>query len=813
VSEHGNAPDRGWARALSGAFQTLLMVLNPLRLRANITNLGLWIQINKNPDVLEVWCRYFDPAYYLRTHVDVAEKGVDPCIHFLLFGNEERRNPSVLFDLESYLLRYPDVVEAGINGLMHYARFGRAEGRIAKLEKSGGSPSDSMNAAGLVLSFETSPEAGRDSVSPERLVVNNYWLPGRPLLSVVIPCFNYGKYVGEAVRSVSAQTFFDLEVLVIDGGSTDPDSIEQLKQLESVGLPGVTVHYRNRRHMVGDNRNFGISLAKGRYICCLDADDRLSPTYIEVALFLAEGYGFDLVYSSIACFGKSDFRWLVTDPSFSEVIERNKISTAAIFRKSVWAHAGGFRDWHPGEDYVPEDWEFWARLIGHGSRAKSIREPLLQYRVHSEGITGTSNMDAERQRKAIREANLGLFDSVNKPLNSAVTVLNPWININKSGEDSRPGFLMALPFVTIGGAETLLYGLAEEIVNRGFRLVVVTSLALPATVPDKVRKFDELTPHVYPLAHLFHDENMPEDFVCGLIERYRVSHLFFAGCKLIYDLLPRLDRDFPDLAVIDQLFNDKVHAPDNRYYRKFIDATVVPSEALKSSLVGATPEDPGVISIVAHSVTIPDLRVRPIADVRAELSLPADKVIVAFFGRLSEEKGGDIFVEIARNFVTDDRLFFLMTGEGPERERIQRMIEKYRLQNQLLMAGFVQDVTPLMQAADIVVVPSLLDGMPLVVLEAQGYEKPVVASIVGSIPSMISNGETGYLCPPGDVTAFSGRIAELAANPVLRQSMGRLGRIAVRENYSREGMLNAYFETFERARAMRDTASAGTVAG
>src|SRR5207248_1327425 len=211
-----------------------------------------------------------------------------------------------------------------------------------------------------------------------------------------------------------------------------------------------------------------------------------------------------------------------------------------------------------------------------------------------------------------------------------------------------PGFLLAMPFVTMGGAETLLYGLAEEIARRGFRLIVITTLALAETVPDHVKRFAALTPHVYPLAHLFHDAGMPEDFICRLIHRYRVSHLFSAGCERVYHLLPRLKEEFPDLLVVDQLFNDKVHAPNNRRYRQYIDATAVPSELVKSSLVDFAPDDPGAIHVIPHAVTLPKLDWPSIEELRAGLSLPTEKVIVAFFGRLSEEKGGDVFVRIDR---------------------------------------------------------------------------------------------------------------------------------------------------------------------
>src|SRR5687768_780213 len=65
---------------------------------------------------------------------------------------------------------------------------------------------------------------------------------------------------------------------------------------------------------------------------------------------------------------------------------------------SVWAEVGGFRDWGLGPQYVPEDWEFWARILGHGYRVKSIRKPLMEYRVHDGNLygLGTSNLKIGR---------------------------------------------------------------------------------------------------------------------------------------------------------------------------------------------------------------------------------------------------------------------------------------------------------------------------------------------------------------------------------------------------------------------------------
>ena len=135
--------------------------------------------------------------------------------------------------------------------------------------------------------------------------------PGVPLVSIIIPCFNDGRYVGEAVASALAQTFRDIEIIVVDGGSTDGTTPAIVAALES---PRVRVLIRtDGRHYVGDNRNFGIADTKSRYICCLDSDDRLEPTYIEKVLFQLEYRAYDVGSSSMRMFGAEQGEWRVPE--------------------------------------------------------------------------------------------------------------------------------------------------------------------------------------------------------------------------------------------------------------------------------------------------------------------------------------------------------------------------------------------------------------------------------------------------------------------------------------------------------------------
>jgi len=97
---------------------------------------------------------------------------------------------------------------------------------------------------------------------------------------------------------------------------------------------------------------------------------------------------------------------------------------------------------------------------------------------------------------------------------------------------------------------------------------------------------------------------------------------------------------------------------------------------------------------------------------------------------------------------------------------------------------------------DIVVVPSRIDGMPLTVLECQALGKVVVASRVGSLPAMIDDGKSGFLCEPGDVGAFCRRILDLAQDLGLRERMQVEARQSVAERHGAEDMLKAYERVF-----------------
>jgi glycosyltransferase involved in cell wall biosynthesis len=788
VGLHRSAPGpqrRRLARPVTSGLFVLQAILAGLSAR----DLRIAVRVLVKRDARRTWRRLFDGAEYCHLNPDVAAAGLPPGLHYLLRGHLEGREPSRLFSAAHYLALHPDVARARLNPLAHYCLHGVREGR-------------DWSAPGPAPAPETRAKPAEPGAREAPSVrVNTRWRDDAPLVSVVILSFNYGRYLQEALESVLKQTWSDLEVIVVDGGSTDPDSVAEVRRLEAVGLPRVRFLYRDGRKLTGDNRNYGIQHARGRYVCCLDADDRLDPVYIEVAVFLAECGGFDVVYPSVRCFGESDFVWLLTDARFPDILAGNAISTVGLFRRSVWAEVGGFRDWGLGPQYVPEDWDFWTRILGHGYRVKSIRKPLLEYRVHHGNLYGIGGGDLGSHAQQVLEANRHLLEhweirqvAARRP----VEVINGQCNIAdpRRSPARRSSILFALPFVTVGGGEHLLASLAEGLAERGHGIVVTTCMALPDTMPAALEFFQRITPNVYDLPHLFADDEARTRFVLYLLDRHEVDTVILAGSRLVYELLPEIRRCRPHIAIVDQLFNDVGHVDSNREFRDAIDLTLVPSEPVRESLVANHGADPEGVLVIPHGLPGATSRLdRP----RRTVELPAEVPVVAFFGRFSLEKAPDVFVEIARKLAPEVPAIFLMTGEGPMREMVVELIRRYGLEDRVLTPGFVADLQPLLDRADVVVIPSRLDGMPLVALEAMAARKPLVVSRVGSLPTVVSNGVTGFVCAPGDVDAFCCSIRTLLEDPALRHRLGAAGRQVVNREYSSETMVQRYVDVLETA--------------
>jgi glycosyltransferase involved in cell wall biosynthesis len=623
------------------------------------------------------------------------------------------------------------------------------------------------------------------------------WPADLPLVSVIVVCFNYGAYVDEAIASILAQTAVEhCEVLVVDGGSDDPATIAKMQRLADDPPPRTTVLLRtDGRHLVGDNRNYGIERARGRYIACLDADDRLDPRYLEVALYLLERRGYDLVSTAARSFGLADdYFGLKLSPDLRDMLRANEVITAAVYRRELWGRAGGFHDAGIGNAYVFEDWKLWVRIAALGARMTNIQAPLFRYRVHSTDSLSRQRGDV-RDMAAHRAAVVAFNEDVITPDSLAesvrrrdleITVEGAFDNLRVVESAHRPTVLIALPFMVVGGAERLLSSVAKYLASSGYRVVVVTTVGVDPEFGDTSSWFEEATSEIYHLPQLLR-RSYWADFLEYIVQVHDVDAILVAGSEFAYHQLPQLRQRHPDLRVADLLFNTQAHVENNRRYTDQIDLHLCENLEVRDRLL-AHGQDEGSVVVIESGV---DISLHRPEERPARLPLR-----VGFSGRLSEEKAPLAFIDLAQ-MLSDSRFHFVMTGAGPLERAVRRHAAGLS-EDAFTFLGIVDDIGAHLASLDVLVLPSIVDGRPVVVLEALASGIPVIASRVGGLPALVHDRETGFLVEPGNTREIAQHLSRLAEDPAELERLKRAARVFAEDNLDAEIMNAAYEQALRR---------------
>ena len=172
--------------------------------------------------------------------------------------------------------------------------------------------------------------------------------------------------------------------------------------------------------------------------------------------------------------------------------------------------------------------------------------------------------------------------------------------------------------------------------------------------------------------------------------------------------------------------------------------------------------------------------------------------VVGMVARLDLQKGFEYLLRAARDLcVAFPALKIVMVGDGPDRQAIEEMIQRFGLLSNVILAGQHSDMPGIYAAMDIFVLPSLNEGLPMTILEAMAASKPVIATRVGAIPSVIKDGETGLLVEPGDTQGLRSAVARLLSQPDLCRRIGAAGHNWVSCNYTSEAMALKYRQMYD----------------
>lgn len=613
----------------------------------------------------------------------------------------------------------------------------------------------------------------------------------RPIrASVVITCYNYGKYLRGCVRSVANQTFKDFELIIVNDGSTD-DSLK-VAQACIAEFPDlrITLVDQPNSGQPALARNAGIRRAKGEFILPIDADDQIDPGYLTAAFQAIDANPkVDLVCAdSLFDDGKNRSR---TWPGAFEVKALragNQLVYCCVYRRALWEKVGGYRNNVRGY----EDWDFWIALCLAGAKATAIKCIGLIYNQKDSGVYS--------QTVAHHETRL-----------AQIKLNNPAAYTREQVEQAHRtihGVKRATPPETLTGKKVMIYsddpgmgGAAHY--NHTILLALARAGASVHSVQPKSESPLLREQQQAGIGHHWISYDPVQSFVRSFTDGADAERIFaevqpdlvyFSDCCAVSNLAAKqvalksgipyalichseagyLAERFPQVlgTVKDLLANAREVVAVSEH-----------SRGVLRQFFGL-PSDKGVVVYSgrpARYFSPPSQATRD--RLRTELGIPADGVLGFTAARLDAAKGFQFQLEAIRDLQQAQRLgslYFAWAGEGDVRAQLEQIVGANGLQSRVRFLGYRWDIADLMEAADFFVLTSVSEALPLCLMEAMAKGLPVASCAVGGIPEEL--GGTGALLPDPNVdpkrTAreLAETLAAWARDAGLRKEVGNAGR-------------------------------------
>ena len=167
-------------------------------------------------------------------------------------------------------------------------------------------------------------------------------------------------------------------------------------------------------------------------------------------------------------------------------------------------------------------------------------------------------------------------------------------------------------------------------------------------------------------------------------------------------------------------------------------------------------------------------------------------------GRLEPVKGPEYFVKAATDVAKQSpQTKFMMVGAGSLRVRLERQVKDLGLDHRFIFTGWRNDIPDILSILDILVLPSLNEGVGMILVEAQAMGVPIVATRVGGVPEVVQDGQTGILVPAADPLSLANAIKQLLTDDQKRWNMAQKSIAWVRSKFKAQDMVNAISDLYQ----------------
>ena len=570
---------------------------------------------------------------------------------------------------------------------------------------------------------------------------------GVPLVSIITPYYNAGKYFEQTFNCVMNQTFPWFEWIIVDDSSTKQDDYNLLLKF---GRKDSRIKiYQKENGGPSSARNYAIDRTNTDIIISLDADDLIDPTYVETTFWALNTHpNAGWAYTDSIGFGQLQYLWKV--PFSSEKLKKeNFLIEVGTIRKTALLKAGKYDD---RQRYSHEDWRLWLQLLSTGYTPAHCSYYGAWYRRISNGAYNETLKDPEKVKNAER----CIAEVANRIQQEVPAIEYPtstyakMFNSPKASLWDRKAFqthnkihvMMLLPWMEMGGADLFNLDICRKIDKSKFEISILT------TVPGEQswrQRFEEYVTDIFDLPSFLEPKDFPE-FISYFIKSREIDVLFLSNSYDGYYMTPWLRAQFPELAIIDYVHMEEWYWRNGGYARtsgvmgEVLEKTYVCNERTRRVLINDFGRAPESVETLYIGVDQDKFRASSVevGQARDALDIARDRPIVLFPCRIHPQKRPFLMLEIAKEAKKRiPAIAFVVVGDGPQLGELKVAVEREKLQDTVYLAGRQSDMRPYYKDAALTLICSLKEGLALTAYESLSMGKPVVTSDVGGQAELI----------------------------------------------------------------------------
>ena len=604
------------------------------------------------------------------------------------------------------------------------------------------------------------------SKEPGIKILNNrkYEEEKEPIISVIIPFYNDKKYIEQSVNCILNQTFPYYEILIIDDGSKDEESLKKLEEVSKIDKRIRVFHKSNEG--LAATRDYGATKSSKtcKYLMFIDSDDLLEPTFMECAYWTLEtNKDAAWAYSDSIGFESQIYTWNKWFDS-EKMKKVNELLAISMVRKSDFNRVNGYG---LREKAINEDWNFWLKLLGHDRYPIHMSFYGMWYRRKETGELKNASKNQKRTLEIIE----GTASKITKRVNAIqypkydynYDLLSDKIDIitPKCVDNNKINILMILPWMITGGADRFVLDLVSNLDKNKFEITILT------TEPNKnvLRQQFEENATVYDLTS-FLSQKYWLSFINYIIEKNNINLIFNTNSKFGYSILPYLKSKNPNIPIIDYIHMEEWYNRNGGYSRystmmkSVIDKTLTCNENSKRILkehFGRNSEE-----IETVYIGVDEEKFNPSKFNKNELlekyGLQNEKrYILSYICRISEQKRPILLLEIVKKLKEKRNDFLvLVVGNGNLLEKMKKKASEMEILENIKFLGNIEKTEEIYALSDATINCSIKEGLALTSYESLSMGVPVISANVGGQKELITE-DVGIVvtCMQDEKTIYS----------------------------------------------------------